>query len=520
MGTSNRFVLVLIGAWFLFTSTTARCTEDENSLPPLGWASKQPANKTDRVVKDFRALQYGKLSPKEKDDKVWEILANLAAALPDMKDPFAMTNDAALLMSAGVMQDVNTLEFAGPDEVVEARLRWRADGVYVLLDKAHKDSAALAAGLEAKINMQNKDAWDRLDQLAANSEYSRNLMTYALALSLPPVRRRQFVDPAIKSLKELDNKDSTVMPQVHLMLGKLHMVLGETDVAITLLQEVASKDSKIDPPPTAERIFDARYTIANAELLAGHLDPAQAALDAMGPWTRKELAPDAETQRGTSGALAMLQYRIDLARSQRSTGLQRNEWRSKADQVLIDLEHTRPDLKTTIQRMRIAHYPADVPIGSIPPEMLESLLGRAYELADYLIDPSPSSPTLLRGLEAARELLTRSNRTGITASMTEAATRVTGVILEMLDRKPEAVRAFLNYAVSYPTDPPEAALWSLDEATSLVTGSNAKANDPETARLGVQIVAAYRSAAAKFNNPTMKAKAIARANVLEKLVKP
>ena len=518
MGFLTRLTLPISATLILLTAAIARPQENDEILPPPGWASKRPANKTELLVKDFYDLKHAKLSAKEREDKIWEILANLEAGLPGMKDPFALSEDATLLMSDGVMRDVNLLEYCGPDPVVQAHLRWRAFAVRLLLMKTHKDAAALAAGIAAKINKQNMDTWDRLDQLAHTAEYSVHLETYDLAISLPINLRKAMTDASLTALNQWDNKESTVMPRVHLMRGKLNWAEGNFDAAIKMFEDVAAKMPEIDPAPTAEEIFDAKYSIAVAELEAGRLDLSQAALDALGPWCKAQMPANAETQKGIAVANALLQYRIDLVRSAHAAAPEHKAWRDKADKVLDDLARTRPDFQSTIQRLRVANFPADVPIDRVPPPMLHWMIARAYELADLINDQQPSdSPVLQRGLDAAHEILTRPNAVGITLDMKEAATRVTGMLLELLGRRREAVHAFIKYATDYPTHLPADVQWCLDHAASIVTTLHkAQPNDKEVVALGDQVITAYQTVAAKSPDPNAKLLATVSADTLAK----
>ena len=89
-----------------------------------------------------------------------------------------------------------------------------------------------------------------------------------------------MVDPALKFLEDLDNADSTVMPRVHVMMGKLNMVAGRTDDALKYLSAVADGDKSIQPAPDPSQIYEAKYFSNVALLQAGKIDDAKKGLEA------------------------------------------------------------------------------------------------------------------------------------------------------------------------------------------------------------------------------------------------
>jgi hypothetical protein len=512
----------ILAAAFLTLATLQ--SDARAAVPPT--ATTQSTEMAAKVVTALRDLKNPKISAADKDERISEVVHDIRAALPAMKDPFALVDGAALMMNK-VLSYANRLEFWGDSPVLSAEMQGPARAVYLMLDKAGADAKAQAALLAPKITPLNQSTvgakWERLDNLSMSAEYSLNMMAYYLAISVSADLRPTVADPSLKYLKTLDNKDSTVMPAVHLMMGKLHQAKGEWDEAIPFFNAVATRDAGIVPAPSPEQVYDARYSSAVTQLLAGRLDSAQAGLEELVVWQKTEIPSDANTQSGIRAAAAMLRYRICLARSNKAEGAARKALESDAEKILQDLGRDRPDLGGVIEQERVDRFPTDVPIASVEPAMLAKLMYNGNRLAVALKSSlnAPVAPNTIfqRGLEAAQELLARKNAPAITPKLKDDAARSIGLLLDAMDRRLEAARAYFKYGVDNRISHPQFAVYSLnDGAVAIIRYRKKNPSDKDALALGHQIVSAFRLAAASPNDSALQTVAKDHADELEKLL--
>lgn len=404
-----------------------------------------------RSMEGLRELSNAKLSNAEKERKVKQVVDGITTTLPGINDPFRLAEDAAMLMLYGVTRDANLLEYWGDNPATAARLRPTAQAVYDMLGKASKVASDEAGQLAGKINTSNQSTvgaeWDKVNNLSQNALYSQAMMAYYLALALPPADRPKVVDPALKFLEDLDNADSTVMPRVHVMMGKLNMVAGRTEDALKYLGAVADGDKTIQPAPDPSQVYEAKYFSNVALLQAGKIDDAKKGLDALIAWQQSAMPKDAETQKGISGAAEMLRYRIFLAEAAQSHDpAAKKAAEDKAVAVLLKLSENRPDLRGTIYQQLVERLPKDAPVKNLDPLLLQGLMAKAYDESNK----PPGSPIdqsiIQRGLAAAQEVANRPTGAILTAQMKDDATRLTPVLLEAAGNKIDAAEAYLKYA--------------------------------------------------------------------------
>ncbi|HEY2585264.1 MAG TPA: hypothetical protein VGI81_05825, partial [Tepidisphaeraceae bacterium] len=405
-----------------------------------------------RSMEAMRELNNPKLSTAEKEKKIKAIVEGIKTTLPNLNDPFRLTNDAAQLMLFGVTRDANLLEYWGPNPATAERLRPMAQAVYDMLGKAARSAGEQAGAMASKITAQNQTTvgaqWERLDNLSKTSEYRQQMMAYYLALAMPQAERAPVVDRALKYLEDFDNADSTVMPVVHVMMGKLNMVAGRTDDALKFLQAIANKDNSIQPAPEPAQVWEARY-FANVTLMqAGKVAEARKGLDDLIAWQKAGLPGDAETAKMTSAAAEMLRYRIYLKESELAKDpAGKKAADDNAVNVLLKLSHDRPDLRGTIYQQLVERMPADAPVKNMDPLLLQGLMAKAYNEANKPAGSAMDQTVLRRGLDAAREEAVRPASENLTAPMKNDAARLIPVLLEALGNKVEAAQAYLKYAV-------------------------------------------------------------------------
>jgi tetratricopeptide (TPR) repeat protein len=439
-----------------------------------------------RSMEALRDLNNPKLSNAEKEKKVKAIVEGIKTTLPNLTDPYRLTNDAAQLMLYGVTRDANLLEYWGPNPATAERLRPMAQAVYDMLGKAAKEAGAQAGNLASKITSQNQNSvgtqWEKLDNLSKTSEYRQQMMAYYLALAMPQAQRGPVVDKALKYLEDFDNSDSTVMPVVHLMMGKLNMVAGRHDDALKYLEAVANKDNSIQPAPEPAQVWEAKYFADVTLMQAGKVADAKKGLEDLIAWQKTGMPADAETVKMTSAAAEMLRYRIFLKESELAQDpAAKKAADDNAVNVLLKLSHDRPDLRGTIYQQLVERMPADAPVKTMDPLLLQGLMSKAYNEANKPAGAAMDQTILRRGLEAAREEAARQPSESLTPQMKDDANRLIPVLLEALGNKIEAAQAYLKYAIDNANTHREFAEGALTDAGRLTF--ELRKTDPQDPRV-------------------------------------
>lgn len=439
-----------------------------------------------RSMEGMRDLSNPKLSNSEKERKVKQIVEGIKTTLPNINDPNLLAQDSGLLMLYGVTRDANLLEYWGDNPATAARLRPTAQTVYDMLGKATKTASDEAGLLAGRMNVQNQATlgaqWDKLDQLSHTAEYSQSMMAYYLALALPAADRAKVVDKALKYLEDIDNPDSTVMPRVHVMMGKLNMVAGRTEEALKFLDAVASGDKTIQPAPDPSQVYEAKYFADVTLLQAGKIDDAKKGLDALIGWQKTAMPTDAETQKGISAAAEMLRYRIFGAEAT----LARDPAAKKAAEdsavaVLLKLSESRPDLRGIIYQQLVDRLPKDAPVATMDPLLLQGLMAKGYNEANKPPGATVDQSVIQRGLAAAQEVANRKPAPNLTPQMKDEASRLVPVLLEAAGKKIDAAEAYLKYTVDNVNSHRQFAEGTLDDAGRLTF--ELRKTDPQDQRV-------------------------------------
>ena len=423
-----------------------------------------------RSMEALRELNDPKLSGIDRQQKIRQIVDGIGVILPSLHDPLTLAKDAAALMEADVNREVTLLEYWGENPAAEARLRPVAEAVYKMLGQAASEARSQEDAIAAKVTQATQDTlgakWEQFDNLAHNADYSQHMTAYAVALSLPPNQRAAVVDPAIQYLSQFDNPTSTVQARVRIMLAKLNLVKGNYDEAITALDSVADdKASPIQPPPTVDQQYEARYFALVAKLAAGRIKEAGDGLDTLNSWLKTAMPPDESTQKTVAANSQMLRYRILVAQAQQATdAVAQKRANEEAISVLQKLSRDRPNLRGMIYQQLAERMPRDEPVSGMDPLLLEGLMARAYDESKKPEGPGIDKTALQRGLDAAAEVLKRRGSAGVTPQMLDLAQRLTPILLEAMGNKIEAANAFLKYAQQYANLNPQAAQDMLEDA--------------------------------------------------------
>jgi tetratricopeptide (TPR) repeat protein len=441
-----------------------------------------------RSTEGMRDLNNPKLSNGQKEKKVKQIVEGITTTLPNINDPFTLETDAGLLLLYGVTRPANLLEYWGENPATAAQLRPTAQAVYDMLGKASKAASDQAGVLAGQINNNNQNTvgvqWDKLSNMANNTAYAQAMMAYDLALALPAAQRTPVVDKSLKYLEELDNADTTVMPRVHVMMGKLNMVAGRTDEAMKFLNAVADADKSIQPPPDPADVYEAKY-FSNVTLMqAGKIEEARKGLESLIAW-EKTAFPDAEAQKKVSGAAEMLRYRIFLAEAAAAKDpAAKKAAGDNAVAVLMKLSESRPDLRGTIYQQLVERLPADAPVAGMDPLLLRGLMAKAYDESNKPSASTMDQAMIQRGLAAAQEVARRPTGPVLTPQMKDEALRLTPVLMEAAGRKIDAAQEFLKYAQENTNTHRQLAEGALDDAGRLTFElRKTDAQDPQVSAL-------------------------------------
>ena len=201
-----------------------------------------------------------------------QVVAGAKTVLPTLKDPAKLMETATLLLTEGVMREVNLLEYWGENPATQARLRPVIETVVAMLDKAATEAEAQMAEVEKQMKNPNDraaaDRWMKLEELAGNARYTRHMADYYHALAVPrgpagQAQRAKVADSAVEYLKELDVPESGVQPLVRNRTAKLHMAKGDYAAAKEVFQSVIDKKG-VQPEPDPAQQYEARYSRPSA----------------------------------------------------------------------------------------------------------------------------------------------------------------------------------------------------------------------------------------------------------------
>jgi hypothetical protein len=400
-----------------------------------------------------------KLKPAQKRALVEEAVNGIQQALPSLRDPKALMKATTVLINESVEKDVNTLEYWGDNPKTQSQLRPVVQAVIKMLEKANAEAVAAADVAANQVKNPNDVAainiWQSLNNLALTAQYTKNLVNYDLVLSIDTAdpQRKDIADATIKYLTDFDVPDQPVRALVDVRMAKLYMVIGDFVNAHRLFDLVAAADPKQFPvPPEIAQQYEARYFSAVADVLAQKPDDAQRGLDDLMAWQAMNLPKDEASVKGANAAAAMLTYRIQSLRADlASDAEEKKKFNDQSVATLQQLLKDQPALQGIIFEQLMSKLPADAPMASLDPLLLEAMTQRGEELTrkpDPVTDQT--TPQLERAVAAAKELMTRP---GVDPDKANNASLLLGFMLQKLNRLPEAANAFMDYAEKNAANP-------------------------------------------------------------------
>jgi tetratricopeptide (TPR) repeat protein len=432
-----------------------------------------------------------KLTYGERLRRVKDTADDIDAVIATYKKPEDALMMANTLTENGVKRDVNTLEYWGENPLTQMRLKPIATSVVKLLDHAAKTAQAQADEMAGKLkggNDPNGARWEALDNMSHGAAYSMNMSVYfaALATDAKDPARKTMADSAIKALTEFDNDGSGVQPRVKNMIAKLQMVSGDFKSAKKSFAAIIDPKGGILPAPNPIEQYEAHYFNAVSDVLAKDLPSAQADLAALETWEAESLPklladyklPDGkgigksdidETLKGVAAANPMLKYRVLLLESdQAKSPADKKKAEDSAVAVLEKLEKDRPDLAQIINEQLVNRLPNDKPVATMNALLLRSLMDKGLIEYHKGATETPDIKVMDRAVAAAKEVVTRKDRTGISPQSVDDAQILIPTLLDRQGKKVEAANGYLDYAAGFFKTNPKLASQAVDRAGTLV----------------------------------------------------
>jgi hypothetical protein len=406
---------------------------EKNNIPE----SKQKAIRAGGAL--ARLQNDSDLSLADRRKLVAEFVNALPTLLPEINDPAALLLNANLLIQHGILTDQRLLEYFGPNSTIMARLNPVAEAAQSILLKANQ--MALAGAEKAAENWPaGKAAWERYDQLATTAEYTRNILSYAVALSLDKAseNRARLIQEAIDYLSAFDTEDNPGRASVKFYLGKLYLAQS-TPESLTKSREMFDFVLTNGDPNDIGNQYDSRVAIVLTAIAAKDFAAAEQAIQAFESWVKSnnivQNNPAAEAE--FKAAVGGLRYRTLLAQNKTT----------QADQVLDSLQQEVPSLRGLILELMAANIKPDTPVRELNSLLLQSLRAKA-EAEVLKPENTPfDAQSVQRGIDAASELIRRGGQEN--PSVVQDSLYVLGFLYQKLGNQFQAADAFLDYAEKY-----------------------------------------------------------------------
>lgn len=395
------------------------------------------------------------LTASQRREVIDGVAAGIAEIVPAMTDPASVSRQAELLIDIGIKPDVNTLEYWGESTATQAQLRPVVQAAIVMLDRAEQLAVVQVDALASTANAADDKTIDKIESLETLAQFARQnraLAGYYLALCLDPSdpRRAETAQQSLAFLADYNFDENPALKNLKLVLGKLHMVAGQFDAARDSFDSAAqlqtAKPEGVDEATFAQQqnnlSFEARYFRVVVEILARNIEQAKAEFSDLMNWERTAGLSD---DPSIATANLLLEHRL-----LRASGTDAD--RQKASSLLITLLEQRPELESQVMSQLRATITSQTPVSTLEPLLLRSVMADAHEQvvraqADKAFQPDPK--VLARGIEAAREVLTRAEAgdgSAVDANLLGNSKFLLGVFLEAQGARVEAAGAFLRAA--------------------------------------------------------------------------
>ncbi len=430
-----------------------------------------------------------KMTPRQRQEAVRRVVAGIERALPTLRDPRQLMQQASVLITEGAMRDVNTLEYWGENPQTQAQLRPVMETVDKILDKCAAEATAIADRIVNQVTNNITPAqqaeWTAMDNLANSARFTKAMASYYTCLSIDATdpKRKDIAAKALEDLKPFDNSQSGVQPVIRNRMAKLLMVKGDHSAARKMFASVLS-DTAIAPAPEIDQQYEARYFSAVCDLMDKNLGATTKALEELKTWQKTNLPQDKSAQDGAEAAADMLQYRIYLAaEAAAASPADKQTAADNATKTLLGLQDKQPALRGIIATQLISRMKEDADVATLNPLLLQAVIQRADQERLKPDGETVNQKAIERGILAAREMVKRKGQAGATEDLLDSASLLIPLFLDRLGRSAEAAEGFLDY-IQNPTGSLENKNGALDNAMTLI-GQLRKADpsDPVAAKV-------------------------------------
>jgi hypothetical protein len=424
-----------------------------------------------------------KLTNNQRAHLVQMAVQGIQSRLQQITDPDLLFTYYATLRQYGVNEDANILEYWGDDPVIQARLKPAAQTVMALLDRA--SSAAQAESDELGQHLRgptdpNADKCQTLANEAQTCIYQKNMCAYFLALatdaSTPQGRkdRIKICDDALDYLKAVDSDDSgsamSIRIDVRLTMGKLNLLKRDFSTAKALFARVISQQPDTNgpnPSPTPSDVYEAKYFTLVADLENHQTDIAQSGLHDLVAWQKSNLPAD--KQPSLDAAADMLRYRIFNAEVASASS---PEEKQKADDnamaVLDKLKTDHPEFKPIIYDVIMGRISPDAPVARMDPLILQGLMNKGIIERNKPEGATLDTKVMDKAIDAAREVVTRQDRKGISKQLNDDALILIPTLLDREGKSVEAAAGYLDYAEKAAFSNTDQSRQAVDAAGTLI----------------------------------------------------
>jgi len=447
-----------------------------NKIPP----AEQDARRT---MLALRQLTDGtsKLPRDQQQALVAKVVQGIDAALPNLKDPEAMMQQARALIDAAAARQLDTLELWGDNRAARQALKPVARTIVALYDRAATAAGQLVESIGNQPNPDDKrlEKMYNLQQLAT---FNARMSDYLLAAAQEPgdAQRATIADRGIAYLKELDVPEQPIRVAVRLRIGKLQLTRGDFAGAKASLAPIAT-DEAFKPSPTPIERYQANYFLVVMELTARNAKAAQAQLDELEHWQSRNLPIDVGTRASAEAASTMLQYRVhELSAQLAGNADDRRKANEAAVETLSQLLKDRPDLAGPINELLTARLTDDAPLTSLDPLLLQALVRRGEEQRLRPANEKIDEKLLRRGIAAAREIVSREPWGKVDPALLDNCRFVIPFLLQRAGDDQQSAGAFLDYAAVAGTT--ERGVIALDNAQAAVAALRKDRAEEENVR--------------------------------------
>ncbi len=438
-------------------------------------------NQQQAVIQLQQLNAAGGLKPADRRALAERVAQGIDPLVDKATNPAALQRQAFQLTTAGVTPTVTELEYFGDNPAAQAQLNPVAATVKHMLQKVNDLASAQAKKIVASITGNGSNLAEKqkelkvLKNLRIGAVFGDHMTSYPLCISVPggDPRRATIADEAITYFKQYDNEKSGIQPGVRNQIGKLSLAKADYAAAKASLDSVANGAGTLKPAPTPAEQNDARYFGAVADLLAGNLTDAAAGQKDLDQWQAINYLPKLQPaeQDQVKAAGAMLTFRIASAQADAANDpAAKQKFNDQAITTLSTLLEQNPDptLRDLVFDQMVTRIPANPDMTKLDPLALAALQQQGFDEFNKKDDQPVNRPVLERAVAAARELVNRAGKPGVSQAAAVNAAYFAPYALEIkLKDLPAAADAYMDFMAKFPAET-DKAQDSMDHAGKLV----------------------------------------------------